>query len=204
MQRQFNWRDELWHCCMDGTFSFLIDNSNPTEIKWRENSVPWEHFAPFLFLFLYINPTLTFNFHFSRQIYPFTTEFLQWPSLNQSPTPPMAHTSHCSKSQSSTKTATFPQPLPFSASRSSPTRPFCPLGLPLSPPVTISLGINPFSHSLHLFNKKNLIINLLNFLCSAVETKVPARGKALVATDISIAIPEGTYARVGKKIFSSI
>jgi len=32
---------------------------------------------------------------------------------------------------------------------------------------------------------------------SAVETKVPARGKALVATDISIAVPEGTYARVG-------
>lgn len=30
-----------------------------------------------------------------------------------------------------------------------------------------------------------------------METKVPARGKALVATDISIAIPEGTYARVG-------
>jgi len=32
---------------------------------------------------------------------------------------------------------------------------------------------------------------------SAGETKVPARGKALVATDISIAIPDRTYARVG-------
>ena len=32
---------------------------------------------------------------------------------------------------------------------------------------------------------------------SAVETKVPTRGKALVATDLSIAIPEGTYARIG-------
>ncbi|RDY07955.1 Deoxyuridine 5'-triphosphate nucleotidohydrolase, partial [Mucuna pruriens] len=36
-------------------------------------------------------------------------------------------------------------------------------------------------------------------LSSAVETKVPARGKALVATDISIAIPEGTYARVAPR-----
>ncbi|OIW04421.1 hypothetical protein TanjilG_32613 [Lupinus angustifolius] len=34
-------------------------------------------------------------------------------------------------------------------------------------------------------------------LSSAVATKVPARGKALVATDLSISIPEGTYARVG-------
>ncbi|XP_027333355.1 deoxyuridine 5'-triphosphate nucleotidohydrolase-like [Abrus precatorius] len=36
-------------------------------------------------------------------------------------------------------------------------------------------------------------------LSSAVETKVPARGKALVATDISISIPEGTYARVAPR-----
>ncbi|KAK4283666.1 hypothetical protein QN277_000593 [Acacia crassicarpa] len=33
-------------------------------------------------------------------------------------------------------------------------------------------------------------------LSSAVETKVPARGKALVATDLSIAIPEGTYVHI--------
>ncbi|KAJ6687262.1 DEOXYURIDINE 5'-TRIPHOSPHATE NUCLEOTIDOHYDROLASE [Salix purpurea] len=35
-------------------------------------------------------------------------------------------------------------------------------------------------------------------LCSASAAKVPARGKALVPTDLSIAIPEGTYARIGK------
>ncbi|KAF3958531.1 hypothetical protein CMV_016583 [Castanea mollissima] len=34
-------------------------------------------------------------------------------------------------------------------------------------------------------------------LSSATETKVPARGKALVPIDLSIAIPEGTYTRVG-------
>ncbi|KAI8548802.1 hypothetical protein RHMOL_Rhmol07G0302800 [Rhododendron molle] len=33
-------------------------------------------------------------------------------------------------------------------------------------------------------------------LSSAAEIKVPARGKALVPTDLSIAIPEGTYARI--------
>jgi hypothetical protein len=31
---------------------------------------------------------------------------------------------------------------------------------------------------------------------------VPARGKALVPTDLSIAIPEGTYARIGECSFS--
>ncbi|KAJ7966743.1 deoxyuridine 5'-triphosphate nucleotidohydrolase-like [Quillaja saponaria] len=36
-------------------------------------------------------------------------------------------------------------------------------------------------------------------LSSAVETKVPARGKALVPTDLSISIPEGTYARVAPR-----
>ncbi|KAK6115358.1 hypothetical protein DH2020_007627 [Rehmannia glutinosa] len=36
-------------------------------------------------------------------------------------------------------------------------------------------------------------------LSSATETKVPARGKALVPTDLSIAIPEGTYARVAPR-----
>jgi dUTP pyrophosphatase len=34
-------------------------------------------------------------------------------------------------------------------------------------------------------------------LSSAADTKVPARGKALIPTDLSIAVPEGTYARVG-------
>jgi len=36
-------------------------------------------------------------------------------------------------------------------------------------------------------------------LASAVEATVPARGKALVGTDLSIAIPEGTYARVAPR-----
>ncbi|KAK2988728.1 hypothetical protein RJ640_020993 [Escallonia rubra] len=36
-------------------------------------------------------------------------------------------------------------------------------------------------------------------LSSAIETKVPARGKALVPTDLSIAVPEGTYARVAPR-----
>ncbi|XP_022144283.1 deoxyuridine 5'-triphosphate nucleotidohydrolase [Momordica charantia] len=36
-------------------------------------------------------------------------------------------------------------------------------------------------------------------LSSATETKVPARGKVLVPTDLSIAIPEGTYARIAPR-----
>ncbi|KAI4306319.1 hypothetical protein L6164_029607 [Bauhinia variegata] len=36
-------------------------------------------------------------------------------------------------------------------------------------------------------------------LSSAAETKVPARGKALVPTDLSISIPEGTYARMAPR-----
>ncbi|KAL8473073.1 hypothetical protein ACS0TY_030059 [Phlomoides rotata] len=36
-------------------------------------------------------------------------------------------------------------------------------------------------------------------LSSAVETKVPARGKALVPTDLSIAVPEGAYARIASR-----
>ncbi len=38
-------------------------------------------------------------------------------------------------------------------------------------------------------------------LSAAYDSIVPARGKALVKTDIAIAIPEGTYARVGKSWF---
>ncbi|GMH22867.1 hypothetical protein Nepgr_024710 [Nepenthes gracilis] len=37
-------------------------------------------------------------------------------------------------------------------------------------------------------------------LSSAIEIKVPARGKAWVATGLSIGIREGTYARVGKSL----
>ncbi|XP_010263699.1 PREDICTED: deoxyuridine 5'-triphosphate nucleotidohydrolase-like [Nelumbo nucifera] len=36
-------------------------------------------------------------------------------------------------------------------------------------------------------------------LSSAAETKVPARGKALVPTDLSIGIPDGTYARIAPR-----
>ncbi|KAE8100220.1 hypothetical protein FH972_018144 [Carpinus fangiana] len=36
-------------------------------------------------------------------------------------------------------------------------------------------------------------------LSSATETKVPARGKALVPTDLSIAIPKGTYAHIAPR-----
>ncbi|RLN42962.1 deoxyuridine 5' [Panicum miliaceum] len=36
-------------------------------------------------------------------------------------------------------------------------------------------------------------------VASAAEMVVPARGKALVPTDLSIAIPEGTYARVAPR-----
>ncbi|KAK1374950.1 hypothetical protein POM88_031143 [Heracleum sosnowskyi] len=35
--------------------------------------------------------------------------------------------------------------------------------------------------------------------CSASEIKVPARGKALVPTDLRIAVPEGTYARIAPR-----
>jgi len=41
-------------------------------------------------------------------------------------------------------------------------------------------------------------------LCSATETKVPARAKALVPTNLSIAIPEGTYALVGNLSLSFV
>ncbi|XP_022768957.1 deoxyuridine 5'-triphosphate nucleotidohydrolase-like [Durio zibethinus] len=36
-------------------------------------------------------------------------------------------------------------------------------------------------------------------LSSAMDTKVPARGKALVPTDLSISVPEGTYGRVAPR-----
>ncbi|KAF8401051.1 hypothetical protein HHK36_014354 [Tetracentron sinense] len=36
-------------------------------------------------------------------------------------------------------------------------------------------------------------------LSSATETKVPVRGKVLVPTDLSIGIPEGTYARIAPR-----
>lgn len=36
-------------------------------------------------------------------------------------------------------------------------------------------------------------------LCSAETTFVPARGRAVIKTDLSIAIPEGTYARIAPR-----
>ncbi|CAK9178530.1 unnamed protein product [Ilex paraguariensis] len=36
-------------------------------------------------------------------------------------------------------------------------------------------------------------------LSSAIEAKVPARGKAMIPTDLSIALPEGTYARIAPR-----
>jgi dUTPase len=47
----------------------------------------------------------------------------------------------------------------------------------------------------------------LSWFYSAEQKTVPARGKALIDTGISIAVPEGTYGRVaprsglGKKLF---
>jgi hypothetical protein len=41
-------------------------------------------------------------------------------------------------------------------------------------------------------------LNQCRSACSAYDAVVPARGQALVKTDLSIAIPEGTYARVGE------
>lgn len=35
--------------------------------------------------------------------------------------------------------------------------------------------------------------------CSAVDCTIPARGRAVVSTDLSIAIPSGTYARVAPR-----
>ena len=39
-------------------------------------------------------------------------------------------------------------------------------------------------------------------LSSAYDSVVPARGKALIKTDLAIAIPEGTYGRVGNCLLS--
>ncbi|KAK9080302.1 hypothetical protein SSX86_000060 [Deinandra increscens subsp. villosa] len=36
-------------------------------------------------------------------------------------------------------------------------------------------------------------------LSSAIDAKVPARGKAMIPTDLSVAVPEGTYARIAPR-----
>ncbi len=38
-------------------------------------------------------------------------------------------------------------------------------------------------------------------MSAAYDGVVPARGKSLIKTDLSIAIPEGTYGRVGRVQF---
>ena len=48
----------------------------------------------------------------------------------------------------------------------------------------------------------NLIIDGYSYLCSAIETKVPVKGNALVPTNLSIAILEGTYACIGESSLS--
>ncbi|KMZ64842.1 dUTP diphosphatase [Zostera marina] len=62
----------------------------------------------------------------------------------------------------------------------------------------------PFFHVKKLSEKANLPSRASPLsagydLSSAVETKIPARGKALVPTDLSIAIPKGTYARIAPR-----
>lgn len=43
------------------------------------------------------------------------------------------------------------------------------------------------------------IIYYIGFdLSAAYDSTVPARGKALIKTDLAIAIPENTYGRVGR------
>lgn len=41
-------------------------------------------------------------------------------------------------------------------------------------------------------------------MISAEETKVPARGKAMIPTELSIAIPPGTYVRIGNFLSLSL
>ncbi|GFQ01788.1 deoxyuridine 5'-triphosphate nucleotidohydrolase [Phtheirospermum japonicum] len=68
--------------------------------------------------------------------------------------------------------------------------------------VSEALGVAPFLKVKKLSEKAVLpsrgsSLSAGYDLSSATETKVPARGKALIPTDLSIAVPEGTYARVG-------
>lgn len=41
-------------------------------------------------------------------------------------------------------------------------------------------------------------------LCSAHDGVVPARGKALLKTDIAIAMPPGTYGRIGGQLVDAL
>ena len=50
-----------------------------------------------------------------------------------------------------------------------------------------------------VFSKKNAINSAGYDLPSAVNSVLPTNGKAIVPTDIEVAIPEGTYGRVAPK-----
>lgn len=81
--------------------------------------------------------------------------------------------------------------------------------------ATISQGTPPQagrSHSIHpsvaLLEKLStyclcrltfLPFCIIYYACSAEDTYVPARGKAVVKTDLAIAVPAGTYARVAPR-----
>lgn len=43
------------------------------------------------------------------------------------------------------------------------------------------------------------LLTIVVVLCSAVDTTIPACGRAVVSTDLSIAIPSGTYARIAPR-----
>lgn len=53
----------------------------------------------------------------------------------------------------------------------------------------------------HVFNPQLLQMseNMSSSACSAEDTTIPARGKAMVATDISVAIPADCYGRVAPR-----
>ena len=42
-------------------------------------------------------------------------------------------------------------------------------------------------------------MTFLKFVCSAYDCTIPARGKGIAKTDLSISIPNGTYARVAPR-----
>ena len=69
----------------------------------------------------------------------------------------------------------------------------------------VSYATRPFSSSgcerdeCQLFQSNcSDVLYRFPFTSSAQEVTIPAEGKALVKTDISLAIPEGHYGRVGE------
>ncbi|KAF5189983.1 Deoxyuridine 5'-triphosphate nucleotidohydrolase, partial [Thalictrum thalictroides] len=61
------------------------------------------------------------------------------------------------------------------------------------------LKVKIFSTKKAIIPSKGSALSAGYDLSSATETKVPARGKALIPTDLSIATPQGTYARVASR-----